>query len=106
MKTKVMVALKTGLATLCGIAITAGAAQTSDNAAHIDRMDQALDSVIAPGTTIGRVATGFKFTEGPMMEVAANIAFAEQGRIAYITASSSIYKLALQTPGTMPLYQR
>ena len=39
-------------------------------------------------------------------EVAANLAFAEQGRVAYITASSSIYKLAVRTPGTMPLYQR
>ncbi len=39
-------------------------------------------------------------------EVAANLAFAEQGKVAYITATSSIYKLALRTPGTMPLYQR
>ncbi|WP_129647663.1 SMP-30/gluconolactonase/LRE family protein [Peristeroidobacter agariperforans] len=39
-------------------------------------------------------------------EVAANLAFAEQGKVAYITASSSIYKLALRTSGTMPLYQR
>lgn len=39
-------------------------------------------------------------------EVAANLAFAEQGKVAYITASSSIYKLTLRTPGTMPLYQR
>jgi gluconolactonase len=39
-------------------------------------------------------------------EVAANLAFAEQGKVAYITASSSIYKLALRTPGAMPLYQR
>jgi gluconolactonase len=34
--------------------------------AHIERMDPALDAVIAPGTEIERVATGFKFTEGPM----------------------------------------
>ncbi|WP_206606347.1 SMP-30/gluconolactonase/LRE family protein [Steroidobacter cummioxidans] len=39
-------------------------------------------------------------------EVAANLAFAEQGKVAYITATSSIYKLALRTAGTMPLYQR
>src|SRR5687768_15760720 len=39
-------------------------------------------------------------------EAAANLAFAEQGKAAYITARSSIYKLALRTPGTMPLYQR
>jgi gluconolactonase len=39
-------------------------------------------------------------------EVAANLAFAEQGKVAYITASTSIYRLALRTPGVMPLYQR
>jgi gluconolactonase len=38
-------------------------------------------------------------------EVAANLAFAEQGKAAYITATSSIYRVALRTPGTMPLYQ-
>jgi gluconolactonase len=39
-------------------------------------------------------------------EVAANLAFAEQGKVAYITATSSIYRVALRTPGTMPLHQR
>jgi gluconolactonase len=39
-------------------------------------------------------------------EVAANLAFAEQGKAAYITATSSIYKVSLRTPGSMPLYQR
>src|SRR5450631_3261478 len=32
----------------------------------IRRMDPALDSVIAPGTKIEKVATGFIFAEGPM----------------------------------------
>jgi len=32
----------------------------------IERLDPGLDAVIAPGTTIRRVATGFVFTEGPM----------------------------------------
>jgi gluconolactonase len=39
-------------------------------------------------------------------EVATNLAFAEQGKVAYITATSSIYRVALRTPGTMPLHQR
>ena len=29
-------------------------------------MDPALDAVIAPGTSIEKVASGFQFTEGPM----------------------------------------
>jgi gluconolactonase len=32
----------------------------------IERLDPALDSIIAPNTKIERVATGFKFIEGPM----------------------------------------
>lgn len=39
-------------------------------------------------------------------EVAANLAFADAGKTAYITASSSIYRLSLATPGVMPVYQR
>ena len=33
---------------------------------EIVRLDPALDRVVEPGTRIERVATGFKFTEGPM----------------------------------------
>jgi gluconolactonase len=40
---------------------TAAVAQTG-----IQRMDPALDKVIAPGTKIEKVATGFIFVEGPM----------------------------------------
>lgn len=32
----------------------------------VERLDRGLDAVIAPGTKIERVATGFVFTEGPM----------------------------------------
>ena len=33
---------------------------------YIVRIDPALDAVIAPGTSIEKVASGFQFTEGPM----------------------------------------
>jgi gluconolactonase len=33
---------------------------------RIDRLDPALDALIAPGTEIERIATGFTFTEGPL----------------------------------------
>lgn len=57
--------IKATLTVIAGVfvAMTAIAEQTS---ARIERLDAALDAVIAPGTTIERVATGFKFTEGPM----------------------------------------
>jgi gluconolactonase len=42
------------------------AAAPETPATGIDRLDPALDRVIAPGAHIERVATGFKFVEGPM----------------------------------------
>ena len=46
---------------LCLLAVPALAQGTS-----IKKLDPALDSVIAPGTKIEKVASGFIFTEGPM----------------------------------------
>ncbi|MBO9670428.1 MAG: SMP-30/gluconolactonase/LRE family protein [Sphingobium sp.] len=39
-------------------------AQTAET--RVERLDPALDALIAPGAPIERVATGFSFTEGPM----------------------------------------
>ncbi len=39
-------------------------------------------------------------------EVAANLAWADGGKTAYITASTSIYRIHLKTAGEMPLYPR
>jgi gluconolactonase len=39
-------------------------------------------------------------------EVAANLAFADEGKTAYITASTTIYRLQVKTPGVMPLYSQ
>ncbi len=36
------------------------------NLGEVVRMDPALDEIIAPGTRLERVATGFEFTEGPV----------------------------------------
>jgi gluconolactonase len=44
----------------------AGGIQKQVAGAEVVKLDPALDSVIAPGTKIERVATGFKFLEGPM----------------------------------------
>jgi gluconolactonase len=62
-----------GVALLMTVSISqsvAQAAAASDQPAppamRIDRLDPGLDAVIAPGTEIERVATGFTFTEGPL----------------------------------------
>jgi gluconolactonase len=39
-------------------------------------------------------------------EVAANLAFADDGRTVYITASTRIYRLHIKIPGELPLYYR
>ena len=47
---------------LCLLASAAFAA----DAPHVQRLDAGLDAVIAPGTRVEKIATGFVFTEGPM----------------------------------------
>lgn len=73
MKLRALLTLCTiGCATAALTVVAAPAAMAADPAAAdpatmtIERIDPGLDAVIAPGTTIERVATGFVFTEGPM----------------------------------------
>ncbi|MEN2790117.1 SMP-30/gluconolactonase/LRE family protein [Sphingomonas oligophenolica] len=55
------------LGSTLGLAGTAPAQEVPAQATpEIVRLDPALDALIAPGTQIERVATGFKFIEGPM----------------------------------------
>jgi gluconolactonase len=60
-----------GLAIIVGAAIPAAVASPAAKVesvpqAHVVRLDPALDSLIAPGARIERIATGFVFVEGPM----------------------------------------
>ncbi len=52
-------------ALLAPLALHAPAA-AQERGARVERLDPALDALIAPGTTVERVATGFGFTEGPL----------------------------------------
>lgn len=54
------------VAALISTAMLLGSVHATAAESQIVRLDPALDAVIAPGTRIERVATGFKFTEGPM----------------------------------------
>jgi gluconolactonase len=49
------------------LAWTAGVS-AQQSAVRIERLDPGLDAVVAPGTNIERVATGFTFTEGPLWD--------------------------------------
>jgi len=60
---RMMASVGLGLAALPLAAPVAAAPATQ---AFVQRLDPGLDAVIAPGTKVERVATGFVFTEGPM----------------------------------------
>lgn len=55
-------------------------------------------SIISPqGKVLGRIV---------LPEVVANLAFAEDGKTVYLTATSSVYRLGAKVPGEIPLYYR
>ena len=48
----------------------------------IERLDPALDALVAPGTDIEKVAGGFKFTEGPLWRPDGTLWFSDvQGNV-------------------------
>jgi gluconolactonase len=48
------------------LAVAAVVAAAPAGVGKIERLDPALDALVAPGTVIEKVAGGFKFTEGPL----------------------------------------
>lgn len=55
-------------------------------------------SIISPqGKVLGRIV---------LPEVVANLAFADDGKTVYLTATSSVYRLGAKIPGEIPLYYR
>lgn len=55
-------------------------------------------SILSPkGKLIGKIV---------VPEVVANLAFADDGRTVYLTATSSVYQLGTKVPGQLPLYHR
>jgi gluconolactonase len=60
------------------ILILIGTLQLSaQNTAQIDRLDPALDAIIASDTAIEKVASGFQFTEGPVWDRAGFLFFTD-----------------------------
>lgn len=66
MKNLVRCALAIGAGIAAVGAAPAQQASTAPAPAEIVRLDPALDALIAPGTAVEKIATGFKFVEGPM----------------------------------------
>lgn len=60
------------------ILILIGALQlSSQNTPQIERLDPALDALVASDTAIEKVATGFQFTEGPVWDRAGILFFTD-----------------------------
>ena len=71
-----------------------GVRQRDDNSRGKVQNVRGDSSVISPdGTHLGTIVTG---------EVTANVAFGDDGRTLYMTASSSLYRVRLSTEGHIP----
>src|SRR6185436_6158680 len=63
-------------------ATPAPAAAATASVGKIERLDPALDALIAPGAVIEKVADGFKFTEGPLWRPDGTLWFSDvQGNV-------------------------
>ena len=60
----------------------ASAAATQGGAGTVERLDPALDALVAPGAPIEKVAGGFRFTEGPLWRPDGTLWFSDvQGNV-------------------------
>src|SRR5580692_11429832 len=58
------------------IAATASLALSQTPAQSVERLDPALDQLVDPNAAVERVATGFKWTEGPVWTHSGSLMFA------------------------------
>ena len=66
----------------CTLAVAAALAAAPGGVGKIERLDKALDALVAPGTVIEKVAGGFKFTEGPLWRPDGTLWFSDvQGNV-------------------------
>ena len=66
----------------------------------IERLDPALDALVAPGTVIEKVAGGFKFTEGPLWRPDGTLWFSDvQGNVVRSVTPRGEVKVLIQNAG-------
>ena len=64
------------------LAVAAALAVAPGSVGRIERLDPALDALVAPGAVIEKVAGGFKFTEGPLWRPDGTLWFSDvQGNV-------------------------
>jgi gluconolactonase len=91
------VALKHGSYALAVAAVLTAA---PGGVGKIERLDPALDAVVAPGTDIEKVAGGFKFTEGPLWRPDGTLWFSDvQGNVVRSVTPAGQVKVVIQNSG-------
>jgi len=91
------VALKHGSYALAVAAVLTAA---PGGVGKIERLDPALDALVAPGTDIEKVAGGFKFTEGPLWRPDGTLWFSDvQGNVVRSVTPAGQVKVVIQNSG-------
>jgi gluconolactonase len=84
----------------CAIAVVGLLAAVPAGVGKIDRLDPALDALVAPGTVIEKVAGGFKFTEGPLWRPDGTLWFSDvQGNVVRSVTPAGKVAVVIQNSG-------
>ena len=82
------------------LAVAAVLAAAPGGVGKIERLDPALDALVAPGAVIEKVAGGFKFTEGPLWRPDGTLWFSDvQGNVVRSVTPDGHVKVLIQNAG-------
>ena len=82
------------------LAVVAVLAASPGGVGTIERLDPALDALVAPGTSIEKVAGGFKFTEGPLWRPDGTLWFSDvQGNVVRSVTPAGQVKVVIENSG-------
>jgi len=84
----------------CALAVVGLTAAAPGGVGKVERLDAALDALIAPGTAIEKVAGGFKFTEGPLWRPDGTLWFSDvQGNVVRSVTPTGQVKVLIENAG-------
>jgi len=84
----------------CALAVVGLTAAAPGGVGKVERLDSALDALIAPGTAIEKVAGGFKFTEGPLWRPDGTLWFSDvQGNVVRSVTPTGQVKVLIENAG-------
>jgi len=84
----------------CALAVVGLTAAAPGGVGKVERLDAALDALIASGTAIEKVAGGFKFTEGPLWRPDGTLWFSDvQGNVVRSVTPTGQVKVLIENAG-------